>query len=143
MRKDCPWKLSAITQEVTEPHTRSFACDVEIKRGAGRSAVAAAAYRAGEKLHNAYYGEASDYTRKCSVICSEILLLSHAPPSRWQRSLILEGLSHRNRRGNQVEASQPLHHVEAEKPWIKRIKQGRAAGKKRWNRPEPEQANKA
>ena len=47
--------------------------------------MAAAAYRAGEKLHNAYYGEASDYTRKGSVIYSEILLLSHTPPSRWQR----------------------------------------------------------
>jgi hypothetical protein len=52
----------------------------QIKRSAGQSAVAAAAYRAGEKLHSAYYGEDSDYTRKGGVICSEILLPSHAPP---------------------------------------------------------------
>ncbi len=41
--------------------------------------MAAAAYRAGEKLHSEYYGEISDYTRKGGVICSEILLPSHAP----------------------------------------------------------------
>jgi len=32
----------------------------QIKRSAGQSAVAAAAYRAGEKLHSEYYGEDSD-----------------------------------------------------------------------------------
>ena len=52
----------------------------QIKRSAGQSAVASAAYRAGEKLHSEYYGEDSDYTRKGGVICSEILLPSHAPP---------------------------------------------------------------
>ena len=41
--------------------------------------MAAAAYRAGEKLHSEYYGEDSDYTHKRGVICSEILLPSHAP----------------------------------------------------------------
>ena len=51
----------------------------QIKRSAGQSAVAAAAYRAGEKLHSEYYGEDSDYTHKRGVICSEILLPSHAP----------------------------------------------------------------
>lgn len=48
----------------------------QIKRSAGQSAVAAAAYRSGEKLHSEYYGEDSDYTRKGGVICSEILLPS-------------------------------------------------------------------
>ena len=52
----------------------------QIKRGAGQSAIASAAYRAGEKLHSEYYVEISDYTRKGGVICSEILLPSHAPP---------------------------------------------------------------
>ena len=51
----------------------------QIKRSAGQSAVAAAAYRSGEKLHSEYYGEDSDYTRKGGVICSEILLPAHAP----------------------------------------------------------------
>ena len=51
----------------------------QIKRSAGQSAVAAAAYRSGEKLHSDYYGEDSDYTRKGGVICSEILPPTHAP----------------------------------------------------------------
>ena len=51
----------------------------QIKRSKGQSAIAAAAYRAGEKLHSDYYGETSDYTRKTGVICSEILLPDHAP----------------------------------------------------------------
>ena len=76
----------------------------QIKRSAGQSAVAAAAYRAGEKLHSEYYGEDSDYTRKGGVICSEILLPPNAPPSfsnresarvtspslfRWAKSLTI------------------------------------------------------
>ena len=51
----------------------------QIKRSKGQSAIAAAAYRAGEKLHSEYYGETSDYTNKRGVICSEILLTDHAP----------------------------------------------------------------
>ena len=39
----------------------------QIKRSAGQSAIACAAYRAGEKLHSEYYGEDSDYTRKSGV----------------------------------------------------------------------------
>ena len=50
--------------------------------------MAAAAYRAGEKLHSEYYGEDSDYTRKGGVICSEILLPSHAPPEYADRETL-------------------------------------------------------
>jgi len=50
--------------------------------------VAAAAYRAGEKLHSTYYGEDSDYTRKGGVICSEILLPSHAPSEYADRETL-------------------------------------------------------
>ena len=51
----------------------------QIKRSQGQSAIASAAYRAGEKLYSEYYGETSDYTNKGGVICSEILLPDHAP----------------------------------------------------------------
>ena len=51
----------------------------QIKRSAGQSAIAAAAYRAGENLYSTYYGEHSDYTRKGGVIYSEIMLPPHAP----------------------------------------------------------------
>ena len=50
--------------------------------------MAAAAYRAGEKLHSKYYGEDSDYTRKGGVICSEILLPPQAPPSFSDRETL-------------------------------------------------------
>ena len=50
--------------------------------------MASAAYRAGEKLHSEYYGEISDYTRKGGVLCSEILLPSHAPPEYADRETL-------------------------------------------------------
>ena len=50
--------------------------------------MAAAAYRSGEKLHSEYYGEDSDYTRKGGVLCSEILLPPHAPPSFADRQTL-------------------------------------------------------
>lgn len=60
----------------------------QVKRGAGQSAVASAAYRAGEKLYSEYYGEISDYTRKGGVVCAEILLPSHAPRSYADRQTL-------------------------------------------------------
>ena len=59
----------------------------QTKRSAGQSAIASAAYRAGERLYSEYYGEYSDYTRKGGVICSDILLPSHAPPEYAYQSL--------------------------------------------------------
>ena len=60
----------------------------QIRRSAGQSAIAAAAYRAGECLYSDYYGEYSDYTRKGGVICSDILLPSHAPPEYADRQTL-------------------------------------------------------
>ena len=60
----------------------------QTKRSAGQSAVASAAYRAGERLYSEYYGEYSDYTRKGGVICSDILLPSHAPPEYADRQTL-------------------------------------------------------
>ena len=60
----------------------------QIKRSAGQSAIASAAYRSGEKLHSEYYGEDSDYTRKGGVVCSEILLPAHAPPEYADREIL-------------------------------------------------------
>lgn len=51
----------------------------QIKRSAGQSALAAAAYRAGERLYSEFYDEISDYTRKGGVLHTEILLPAHAP----------------------------------------------------------------
>ena len=60
----------------------------QTKRSAGQSAIASAAYRAGARLYSEYYGEYSDYTRKGGVICSNILLPSHAPPEYADRQTL-------------------------------------------------------
>ena len=60
----------------------------QTKRSAGQSAIASAAYRAGERLYSEYYGEYSDYTRKGGVICSDILLPSYAPPEYANRQAL-------------------------------------------------------
>ena len=58
-----------------------------IKRSAGRSAVAAAAYRSGTKLTNEWDGLTHDYTRKGGVVHAEIMLPAHAPPEFADRSI--------------------------------------------------------
>ena len=66
----------------------------QIKRSEGQSVIASAAYRSGEKLHSAYYGEDSDYTRKKGVICSEILLPPHAPREFADRETLWNAVEH-------------------------------------------------
>lgn len=60
----------------------------QIKRSEGRTAVASAAYRAGEKLHNLWDGETHDYTKKGGVILAEIILPKHAPKRFYDRSTL-------------------------------------------------------
>ena len=60
----------------------------QIKRSAGRTAVAAAAYRAGEKLLNEWDGMTHDYTAKGGVIHTEIMLPAHAPPEYADRTTL-------------------------------------------------------
>ena len=62
----------------------------QIKRSAGQSAIAAAAYRAGEKLYSEYYGETNDYSRKGGVLYTEILLPHNAPPGIQRQTDPLE-----------------------------------------------------
>ncbi|WP_031309333.1 Ti-type conjugative transfer relaxase TraA [Sphingobium sp. C100] len=50
-----------------------------ISRASGRSAVAAAAYRAGERLHDERIDRDHDFTNKSGVVHSEILLPEGAP----------------------------------------------------------------
>jgi len=64
-----------------------------IGRSGGKSAVASAAYRAGEKLHDEHIGQTFDYTKKRGVDYTEILAPSNAP----------EWASDRSRLWNEVE----------------------------------------
>ena len=59
-----------------------------ISRGKGKSAVAAAAYRAGETITNEYDGITHDYTRKGGIVHTEILLPAHAPAAYAERAVL-------------------------------------------------------
>ena len=66
-----------------------FQCQIQIiKRSEGRSAVAAAAYRAAEKIENEYTGIVEDYSRKNWVEYSEIMLPENAPAEFRNRSIL-------------------------------------------------------
>lgn len=54
-----------------------------ISRAAGRSAVAAAAYRSAERLHDDRLDRAHDFTNKSGVVHSEVLLPDNAP-DEWR-----------------------------------------------------------
>lgn len=66
-----------------------YHCSVKIiSRNAGRSAVAAAAYRAGEDIINEYDGTEHDYTRKKWIEFTEIILPENAPSEYADRSVL-------------------------------------------------------
>jgi Ti-type conjugative transfer relaxase TraA len=73
-----------------------------IGRATGRSAVAAAAYRAAEELHDERLGRDHDFTNKAGVVHSEILLPEGAP-GRWQNRATL---------WNEVEAGERQHNAQ-------------------------------
>ena len=78
-----------------------YHCNIGIvSRGKGKSAVAAAAYRSGEKITNEWDGMTHDYTRKRGVVHTEILLPPHAPPSFSDRSTLWNSVELYEKAGN-------------------------------------------
>ena len=75
-----------------------------IKRSAGRSSVAAAAYRAGERMHDARQGRTFDYSRRCGVEHKAILLPGDAPG--WCREITREALWNRVEAGEKRKDAQ-------------------------------------
>jgi len=66
-----------------------YHCSIKIiSRGRGKSAVAAAAYRAGEKITNEFDGVTHDYTHKGGIVHTEILLPDHAPAGFADRAVL-------------------------------------------------------
>lgn len=66
-----------------------YHCSIKIiKRSQGRSAVAAAAYRSGQRLTNEWDGITHDYTKKGGVVYSEIFLPAYAPSEFSDRSTL-------------------------------------------------------
>lgn len=59
-----------------------------IKRGAGKSAVAAAAYRSASRIKNERNGVTSDYTGKRGVEYTEVMLPAHAPTEFRDRKVL-------------------------------------------------------
>ena len=57
-------------------------------RGADQSVVSSAAYISGSKLHDDYYGENPDYTRKGGVLYTEIILPKHVPERFSDREIL-------------------------------------------------------
>ena len=59
-----------------------------VSRGKGKSAVAASAYRSGEKIKNEYDGVVHDFTRKGGIAHTEILLPQNAPQEFLDRGTL-------------------------------------------------------
>jgi len=72
----------------------------QIKRSAGNSAIASAAYRAGERLYSERYDEVNDYTRKGGIIRTGILLPPHAPESFSDRQTLWNSVEAVEKRGD-------------------------------------------
>ena len=91
-----------------------YHCNISIvSRGKGKSAVAAAAYRSGEKLTNEWDGMTHDYTRKGGVVHTEIMLPPHAPPSFSDRSTLWNSVELYEKAGNaqlarEIDAALPI-----------------------------------
>ena len=91
-----------------------YHCNISIiSRGKGKSAVAAAAYRSGEKITNEWDGETHDYTHKGGVVHTEILLPPHAPPSFSDRATLWNSVELYEKAGNaqlarEIDAALPI-----------------------------------
>lgn len=78
-----------------------YHCSVQIiGRSSGRSAIACAAYRAGDKLHDEETGKLQDYSRKSGVIYSEIALPKNAPESYRDRETLWNAVQRVEKQGN-------------------------------------------
>ena len=66
-----------------------FHCSVKTgSRSGGKSAVASAAYRAGEKLKDNETGIIADYTRKSGIVYSKVYLCENAPSEYQNREIL-------------------------------------------------------
>ncbi len=83
-----------------------------VKRSEGRSSVAAAAYRAGEKLTDEREGKTHDYTRKRDIEYSEILLPDHMPEELGNREALWNAVE----TGIKRKDGQPAFEVEVALP---------------------------
>lgn len=69
-----------------------------ISRSAGRSATAAAAYRAGVEITDTRTGEVHDYTRKRGIVSADLVLPAGVPEWAADRSALWNAAEHAERR---------------------------------------------
>ena len=78
-----------------------YHCSIKIiGRSKGKSVIAAAAYRAGEKLYDRETGLIHDFTRKGGVVHREILLPDHAPKEYLDRQTLWESVTKVEKKSN-------------------------------------------
>jgi hypothetical protein len=89
-----------------------------IDRNAGRSSVAAAAYRVAEKIYDHRTGLWHDFTGKGGVVHSEILLPEQAPEMYQDRAILWNSVEHSekaksSRTAREIEVSLPVEFDQA------------------------------
>ena len=88
-----------------------------VSRTTGQSAVAAAAYRAGETLHDERTGEIKDYARRAwSVLYTQILTPENAPAWMRDRQRLWNGVEHREDRSTKRGTAQLARNIELSLP---------------------------
>ena len=83
-----------------------------VQRSAGRSAVAAAAYRSGTEMFDERRGRTENYTRKRDVEHSEVMLPDHVPVSLQDRAVLWNAIE----TGIKHPRGQPAFEVEVALP---------------------------
>lgn len=100
------------------------ACAKQVKRSAGRSSVAAAAYRAGDSLTDERTGLVHDYTRKGGVEHAHIYAPEYAPAWAYDRHRLWNAVEKKENRKNSATA----HELEIGFPAEFNAQQRREAG---------------
>lgn len=78
-----------------------YHCSIKnISRSSGKSAVASASYRAGEKLEDRETGLTHDYTHKTEVAYSEIILCENAPREYQDRETLWNAVEEVEKQSN-------------------------------------------
>ena len=78
-----------------------YHCSIKIiGRSSGKSAVAASAYRSGEKLMDDRTGLVHDFTKKRGVVFTEVALPAHAPPEYSDRNILWNAVEKAEKNSN-------------------------------------------
>lgn len=78
-----------------------YHCSIQIiGRSNGKSAVASAAYRSGQKLYDEEAGLTHDFTKKRGVAFTEVRLPAHAPPEYSDRNVLWNAVQRVEKKSN-------------------------------------------